>query len=185
MKMAPIIAELRRRRRRIREPARSHRPALRPARCRRCSSRSSGFGEPDYSLDVGSGSHAQQTARVMERLEPVLLDERARSRARARRRQLDDGGRARRGEAAGSRSAHVEAGLRSFDRTMPEEINRVVTDQLATLLFTHSPEAAQTTWRREGVRRERDPLRRQHDDRHARRTARSDRGRAARAAAWG
>src|SRR5439155_11130076 len=50
--------------------------------------------------------------------------------------------------------AHVEAGLRSFDRTMPEEINRVLTDQLSDLLFTTSPEAEENL-RREGVRAER------------------------------
>src|SRR3954452_10808630 len=55
--------------------------------------------EPDYFLEVGSGTHAQQTARVIERLEPVLVAEPARHRARARRRQLDAGSGARRGQA--------------------------------------------------------------------------------------
>ena len=91
-------------------------------------------------LDVGSGSHAQQTARVMERLEPVLARARARPRARTRRRQLDPGRLARRGQVA-IPVGHIEAGLRSFDRTMPEEINRIVADAVADLLFTHSPEA--------------------------------------------
>jgi UDP-N-acetylglucosamine 2-epimerase (non-hydrolysing) len=99
-----------------------------------------GLGEPDHFLDVGSGSHSQQTARVMERLEPVLLEAEpdlmivpgdvnstlAATLAGAR---------------LGIPVAHVEAGLRSFDRTMPEETNRLLTDQLAELLFIHSPEA--------------------------------------------
>ena len=99
-----------------------------------------GVGEADHALGVGSGSHAQQTARVMERLEPVLLDEEPDL-------VLVSGDvnstlaaalvAAKLGVALG----HVEAGLRSFDRTMPEEINRVLTDQLSSLLFTHSPEA--------------------------------------------
>jgi len=99
-----------------------------------------GVGEPDYSLGVGSGSHAQQTARVMERLEPVLLEvepdvvlvpgdvnSTAAAALTASKLRIPIG--------------HVEAGLRSFDRTMPEEINRIVVDQLSELLFIHSPEA--------------------------------------------
>jgi UDP-N-acetylglucosamine 2-epimerase (non-hydrolysing) len=96
---------------------------------------------PDYELEVGSGSHAQQTGRIMERLEPVLLE------------CAPDlvlvPGDVNSTLAAGLVASklrvpvgHVEAGLRSFDRTMPEEVNRVVTDQISDLLFTHSPEAA-------------------------------------------
>ena len=76
VKMAPVIA------RAARAPAgrparrRPHRPALRPADVARSSSSELGVPEPDHMLGVGSGSHAQQTARVMERLEPVL-EERA------------------------------------------------------------------------------------------------------------
>jgi UDP-N-acetylglucosamine 2-epimerase (non-hydrolysing) len=99
-----------------------------------------GVPAPDYMLEVGSGSHAQQTARVMERLEPVLIEERpdlvivpgdVNSTAAAAL------------TAAKMRIpvAHIEAGLRSFDRTMPEELNRIVTDQLSDQLFIHSPEA--------------------------------------------
>jgi UDP-N-acetylglucosamine 2-epimerase (non-hydrolysing) len=112
-----------------------------------------GVGDPDFSLGVGSGSHAVQTARVMERLEPVLLetepdlvlvpgDVNSTLAAALVATKL------------GLRVGHIEAGLRSFDRTMPEEINRVVTDQISDLLFTHSPEAA-THLAREGIAAER------------------------------
>jgi UDP-N-acetylglucosamine 2-epimerase (non-hydrolysing) len=99
-----------------------------------------GVGDPDYSLGVGSGSHAQQTARVMERLEPVLLEAEPEI-------VLVPGDVNSTMAAAIATSklliplGHVEAGLRSFDRTLPEELNRVVADQLAQLLFIHSPEA--------------------------------------------
>jgi UDP-N-acetylglucosamine 2-epimerase (non-hydrolysing) len=99
-----------------------------------------GVGEPDYSLGVGSGSHAQQTAAVMERLEPVLLE--------AEPDIVLVPGDVNSTLAAALTAAkllvpvgHVEAGLRSFDRTMPEEINRIVADQVSQLLFIHSPEA--------------------------------------------
>ena len=99
-----------------------------------------GVGEPDYSLGVGSGSHAQQTAAVMERLEPVLLE--------AEPDVVLVPGDVNSTLAAALTAAklvlpigHVEAGLRSFDRTMPEEINRIVADQFSQLLFIHSPEA--------------------------------------------
>ena len=92
---------------------------------------------PDLNLEVGSASHAVQTARIMERFEPVVLDERpdwvlvygdVNSTAAA----------ALVCAKLGTRLAHVEAGLRSRDRTMPEEINRLVTDRLADLLLTPS-----------------------------------------------
>jgi UDP-N-acetylglucosamine 2-epimerase (non-hydrolysing) len=98
------------------------------------------IGEPDYSLGVGSGSHAQQTAAVMERLEPVLLE--------AEPDVVLVPGDVNSTMAAAIATSklqiplgHVEAGLRSFDRTLPEELNRVVADQLSQLLFIHSPEA--------------------------------------------
>jgi UDP-N-acetylglucosamine 2-epimerase (non-hydrolysing) len=91
-------------------------------------------------LEVGSASHAAQTARIMERFEPVVIDRRpdwvvvygdVNSTAAA----------ALVCAKLGIRVAHVEAGLRSGDRTMPEEINRLVTDRLAALLLTPSRDA--------------------------------------------
>jgi UDP-N-acetylglucosamine 2-epimerase (non-hydrolysing) len=96
--------------------------------------------EPDYLLDVGSASHAVQTARVMERIEPILIEERpdfiivpgdvnstlATALVAVK---------------LGIPIAHLEAGLRSFDRTMPEEINRIVTDEFADWLLVHSTDA--------------------------------------------
>ncbi len=97
-----------------------------------------GLPEPDVNLEVGSGSHALQTAQIMQRFEPVLLE-----------RKPDlvlVYGDVNSTVAAALvcakllfRVAHVEAGLRSGDRRMPEEINRLLTDQLADLLFTPSP----------------------------------------------
>jgi UDP-N-acetylglucosamine 2-epimerase (non-hydrolysing) len=108
-----------------------------------------GVPAPDHMLDVGSGSHAVQMARVMDRLEPVLLEERpdllivpgdvnstVAAALVASKLQIP--------------IAHVEAGLRSFDRTMPEEINRIVTDQLADHLFVHSEDAIDNL-RAEGI----------------------------------
>ena len=104
---------------------------------------------PDVNLEVGSATHARQTAEIMSRLEPVLLE-----------RQPDMilvYGDVNSTAAAALvcsklliRVAHVEAGLRSFDRTMPEEINRIVTDQLADLLFTPS-EDGDGNLQREGI----------------------------------
>jgi len=100
-----------------------------------------GVPEPDHMLGVGSASHAEQTARVLERLEPILRSERpdlvivpgdvnstlAAALCASR---------------LGIPIAHVESGLRSFDRSMPEELNRIATDHLSALCFLHSPEAA-------------------------------------------
>jgi UDP-N-acetylglucosamine 2-epimerase (non-hydrolysing) len=96
-----------------------------------------GMPAPDVNLQVGSGSHAQQTAHIMCRFEPVLLE---------RKPDLvvvygDVNSTVAVALVCSKlmvRVAHVEAGLRSFDRSMPEEINRLVTDQLSDLLFTPS-----------------------------------------------
>ena len=99
-----------------------------------------GMAPPDVNLAVGSDTHAAQTARIIERIESVLLEERpdwvvvygdVNSTMAA----------AVVASKLGMRVAHVEAGLRSFDRTMPEEINRIVTDRLADLLLTPSRDA--------------------------------------------
>ena len=104
---------------------------------------------PDHNLLVGSGSHAVQTAEVMRRFEPVLTASRpdavlvvgdVNSTLAA----------ALTAAKLGIPVVHVEAGLRSFDRTMPEEINRVLTDAIADVLFV-TEEDAQANLVREGV----------------------------------
>ncbi len=104
---------------------------------------------PDVNLGVGSGSHAKQTAEIMSRFEPVVLEKHPDM-------VLVYGDVNSTVAAAlvcaklGVRVGHVEAGLRSFDRSMPEEINREVTDRLADLLFTPS-EDGDLNLRHEGV----------------------------------
>jgi len=105
--------------------------------------------EPDENLNVGSGSHAQQTASIMSRFEPVVL-------ARNPDMVLVYGDVNSTVAAAlvcvklGIRVGHVESGLRSFDRSMPEEINRLLTDQLADMLFTPSTDGDENL-AREGI----------------------------------
>jgi UDP-N-acetylglucosamine 2-epimerase (non-hydrolysing) len=99
-----------------------------------------GLPQPHVHLGIGSGTHAEQTGRTLIAYEKLLLDERpdlvvvvgdvnATAAATLAAVKL------------GVKVAHLEAGLRSFDRTMPEEINRVITDALADLLWTPSPDA--------------------------------------------
>jgi UDP-N-acetylglucosamine 2-epimerase (non-hydrolysing) len=99
-----------------------------------------GLRQPDHWLGVGSGSHAEQTARVMTAFEPVVDDLRpdvivvvgdVNSTMAC----------ALVGAKSGARVAHVEAGLRSRDWSMPEEINRVVTDRVSDYLFAPGPDA--------------------------------------------
>jgi UDP-N-acetylglucosamine 2-epimerase (non-hydrolysing) len=112
-----------------------------------------GVPAPDHMLEVGSGSHAAQTARTMERLEPVLLEERpdlvmvpgdVNSTLAAALTAVK----------MGIPVAHIESGLRSFDMTMPEEVNRIVADRFSQWLFLHSEEAAGNL-RAEGIAEER------------------------------
>jgi UDP-N-acetylglucosamine 2-epimerase (non-hydrolysing) len=108
-----------------------------------------GIPDPDVSLNVGSGSHAQQTAAIMSSFEPVVLAHKpdfvlvygdVNSTVAA----------ALVCSKIGIRVGHVESGLRSFDRSMPEEVNRLVTDQLADLLFTPSADGNENL-AREGI----------------------------------
>jgi UDP-N-acetylglucosamine 2-epimerase (non-hydrolysing) len=139
MKIAPIAAELRRRGDEF-EHVLVHTDQHYDRELSEIFLEELGVGDPDYSLGVGSGSHAQQAARVMERLEPVLLE--------AEPDVVLVPGDVNSTMAAALTASklllpigHVEAGLRSFDRSLPEEINRIVADHLSQLLFIHSPEA--------------------------------------------
>lgn len=103
---------------------------------------------PRHHLQVGSGSHAQQTAEIMRRLEPVLIEESADGVL-----VVGDVNSTVAGALVGSKLGmpiiHAEAGLRSFDRSMPEEINRVVTDAISDLLLV-TEESGRTNLLKEG-----------------------------------
>ena len=112
-----------------------------------------GLPMPDVSLEVGSGSHAEQTARIMVEFEKVLLRERpdltlvvgdVNSTIACALTSVK----------LGIPVAHVEAGLRSYDRTMPEEVNRVLTDAISDFLFT-TERGAEVNLRREGISEDR------------------------------
>lgn len=94
-----------------------------------------GLPRPDYNLGVGSASHAQQTAEIMRRFEP-LLDEVAPDAVLVVGDVNSTIACALVAAKKGIKVVHVEAGLRSYDRSMPEEINRVLTDQISDFLFT-------------------------------------------------
>jgi UDP-N-acetylglucosamine 2-epimerase (non-hydrolysing) len=139
MKVAPIVEAMRRRKREF-APLVVHTGQHYDAQMSDAFFRDLALPEPDVYLGVGSGSHAVQTGAVMQLFEPVVLRERpdwvlvvgdvnstlACALVCSK---------------IGIKVAHVEAGLRSRDRTMPEEINRIVTDQVADLLLTPSPDA--------------------------------------------
>src|ERR1700683_581449 len=108
-----------------------------------------GVPTPEVNLQAGSGSHAAQTAEIMKRIEPVLLDYKPQ--------MVLVAGDVNSTIAAaltavklGIGVAHIEAGLRSFDMTMPEEINRKLTDAISSLLFV-SEQSGMENLKREGV----------------------------------
>ena len=114
--------------------------------------RQMGIPEPDINLEVGSGSHAWQTGEILKRIEPILLEHSpdlvlvvgdVNSTIAAALVAVK----------LGICVAHVEAGLRSFDRAMPEEVNRVLTDALAEYLFVTEEDAVENLLR-EGRPRE-------------------------------
>src|SRR2546429_1684435 len=152
MKVAPVVEAMGRRAREF-APLVVHTGQHYDARMSDAFFRDLGLPRPDVYLGVGSASHAQQIAAVMQHFEPVVLRERPDWVAVV-------------GDVnstlacalvcskLGVRVAHVEAGLRSRDRTMPEEINRVLTDQIADLLLTPSLDANENL-RAEGIPKER------------------------------
>ncbi len=108
-----------------------------------------GIPEPDLNLGVGSASHAVQTAEIMKAFEPVVLERKPDAVLVVG----DVNSTIACGTVAvklGVKLVHVEAGLRSFDRTMPEEINRIITDAISDLLFC-TEQSGVDNLRREGV----------------------------------
>jgi UDP-N-acetylglucosamine 2-epimerase (non-hydrolysing) len=152
MKVAPIVEAMKRREREF-TPLVVHTGQHYDAAMSDAFFRDLDLPQPDVYLGVGSASHAAQTAAVMERFEPVVLQEKpdwvlvvgdVNSTLACALVCVK----------LGVKVAHVEAGLRSRDRTMPEEINRLLTDQIADLLFTPSADAHENL-RAEGIPEER------------------------------
>lgn len=153
MKVAPIVEAMKRRGQEEFAPLVVHTGQHYDAQMSDAFFRDLGLPEPDVYLGVGSGTHAAQTAAVMQSFEPVVLAEKPdwvlvvgdvnstlACALVCSKLQI--------------KVAHVEAGLRSRDRTMPEEINRLLTDQLADLLLTPSEDADENLLA-EGIPRER------------------------------
>jgi UDP-N-acetylglucosamine 2-epimerase (non-hydrolysing) len=152
MKVAPIVEAMKRRAQEF-APIIVHTGQHYDAQMSDAFFRDLGLPEPEVYLGVGSGSHARQTAAVMQAFEPIVLEEKpdwvlvvgdvnstlACALVCAK---------------LNIKVAHVEAGLRSRDRTMPEEINRLLTDQIADLLLTPSPDADENL-KAEGIPEER------------------------------
>jgi UDP-N-acetylglucosamine 2-epimerase (non-hydrolysing) len=148
MKIAPIVAALRRRSEAF-ESVLVHTGQHYDEKLSQIFFDELGIPKPDVNLNVGSGSHAQQTAAIMTAFEQVLLQQPVDM-------VLVVGdvnstiACALVATKMGVPIGHVEAGLRSYDRQMPEEINRVLTDQISDLLFT-TEAAAEDNLRREGI----------------------------------
>jgi UDP-N-acetylglucosamine 2-epimerase (non-hydrolysing) len=147
MKVAPLLRELR-----AREPFEAllvHTGQHYDVSMSDAFFRDLGMPEPDVNLGVGSGSHASQTADVLRGIEPVLADWKPDATV-----VVGDVNSTLAATLAavklGIPVAHVEAGLRSFDRSMPEEINRILTDAISRWLFTSEPSGAENLLR-EGV----------------------------------
>jgi UDP-N-acetylglucosamine 2-epimerase (non-hydrolysing) len=148
MKIAPIYAEMKRRSSEF-EPLIVHTGQHYDARMSDAFFNDLGMPEPDVYLGIGSASHAVQTAKIMLAFEPVVVREKpdwilvvgdvnstiACALVCSK---------------LGVKIAHVEAGLRSGDRTMPEEINRILTDSISDLLLTPSPDGNENL-KREGI----------------------------------
>jgi len=148
MKVAPIYAEMKRRGDKF-APMIVHTGQHYDAAMSDAFFSDLGMPEPDINLGVGSASHAQQTAKIMTLFEPIVEAEKpdwvvvvgdVNSTIACALVAVK----------MGVKVAHVEAGLRSGDRSMPEEINRILTDSISDLLLTPSPDADDTL-RREGV----------------------------------
>lgn len=148
MKIAPIYAEMKRRESEF-LPLIVHTGQHYDAAMSDSFFRDLGIPNPDYHLEVGSASHAVQTAKIMLAFEPVVLKEKpdwvlvvgdVNSTIAC----------ALVASKLGVKIVHVEAGLRSLDRTMPEEINRILTDSISDLLLTPSPDGDENL-KKEGI----------------------------------